>query len=355
VITQAEYAYSTNYFKIPLCREHQEIARKDGNHTKVPYGTKSLDNVIFDSRVLDSSNSSTIQGEMKLEVLLKDPRAIKIVNSVPLEKRNEVIEKYIILGDMVVSHASIGTRKETVEEFFEPLKSTIETIQGQLKLIIPTIATPAKKGEVTVETIFQSLQDHFMDDTFEDVSRIGKYTDILGTTSEAKVSVLIELKDYSGTVPSAETDKFWRDMERRGTKYGVFISMRSGITKCSGCISIKTEMNRTAVFVVNSELNWTGHIFAFYVIKKIAELESLKKREIKGEELSKVITRINNYCIELQQNINSIDKLSGIADSLRTICKNKLDELISLANSYKLTLNGKVNEIFEEIKKVELQ
>jgi hypothetical protein len=114
-------------------------------------------------------------------------------------------------------------------------------------------------------------------------------------------------------------------------------------------------MNRTAVFVVNSELNWTGHLFAFYVIKKIAELESLKKREIKGEELSKVITRINNYCVELQQNIDSIDKISDIADSLRTNCKNKLDELINLANAYKRTLSGKLTEIFEEIKKVEIQ
>ncbi|MGQ9691657.1 MAG: restriction endonuclease [Thermoproteota archaeon] len=285
---------------------------------------------------------------------MRDPRAIEIVENIPSDRRDEIIEKYIILGEMVVSHASIGTRKETVEEFFAPLRSDIETIREQLRLIVPIIATPAKKGEITVESIFQSLQEHFMDDSFEDVSRIGKYTDILATTSDTKIPILIELKDYKGMVPSEEVDKFWRDMERRGTRYGIFVSMRSGIAKCSGCINLKTEMNRTAVFVVNSELNWSGHLFAYYVIKKLAELESEKKKELKGEELSKVISKINNHVLDIQKNIETIDGIQKIADNLRTICKNKLDELISLSNTYKTKLNEKIGEIFEEIKKVEL-
>lgn len=216
--------------------------------------------------------------EMKLELTLRDPRVIEIVEDIPVNRRDEIIEKYIILGEMVVSQASIGTRKEGVEEFFAPLRSDIEMIREQLRLIVPTIATPTKKGEVTVDSIFQSLQEHFMDDSFEDVSRIGKYTDILAITSETKIPVLIELKDYKAIVPSEEVDKFWRDMERRGTLFGIFVSMRSGIVKCSGCINLKTDMNRTAVFVVNSELNWSGHLFAYYVIKKLAELESVKKK-----------------------------------------------------------------------------
>ena len=292
--------------------------------------------------------------EMKLKLTLSDPRAIEIVEGIPTNRRDEIIEKYIILGEMVVSHASIGTRKESVEDFFAPLKSDIEMIREQLKLIVPTIATPAKKGEITVEAIFQSLQEHFMDDSFEDVSRIGKYSDILATTSDTKIPVLIELKDYKGTVPSEEIEKFWRDVERRGTRYGIFVSMRSGITKCSGCISIKTELNRTAVFVVNSELNWSGHLFAFYVIKKIVELESMKKKELRGEDLSKIITRVNKQVLDLQKNVESIDKMQGIADSLRTTCKNRLDELIDLSNAYKRSINDKINEIFEEIKKVEV-
>lgn len=293
--------------------------------------------------------------EMKLKLTLKDPRAIEIAKNIPVKQRDEVIEKYIILGEMVVSHASIATRKETVEEFFSPLRSYIEMIQKQLSQIVPTITIPAKKGEITVETIFHSLQEHFMDDSFEDVSAIGKYTDILATTPETETLVMIELKDYKGTVPSTEVDKFWRDMKRRGTKYGIFISMRSRITKCSSCINLKTKMDKTAIFVVNSELHWAGHLFAYYVIKKIVELESMKKKELKGEELSEIISRINKHVEELKKHTETIDEIQTIADSLRTTCKNRLGELIDLSNTYKRTINGKITEIIEEIRKGEIQ
>jgi len=292
--------------------------------------------------------------EMALKLTLKDPRAIEIVKGIPVKHRDEVIEKYLILGEMVVSHATIGTRKETVEEFFSPLRTDIEMIRQQLSLIVPTIATPAKKGQITVETIFNSLKEHFMDDSFEDVSRIGKYADILAITSDTKTPILIELKDYSGTVPSEEVEKFWRDIERRGTRYGIFVSMRSGISKCSSCISLKTEMSRTAVFVNNSELNWSGHLFAYYVVRKIAELETIKKKELKGEEISKIIAKVNNHVLELQKNVESIEKIQTIADGLRTTCKNKLDELINFSDTLKRIMNEKINEIFDDMKKVEI-
>jgi hypothetical protein len=355
-ITQAEYTYSTNHFRAPLCREHQEIARKSGNQPKVPPGTKSLDEVIFNSRIIDSQSTSTVsapQNQMKIDLLLEDPRAIKIVTNIPTISRNEIIEKFIILGDMVTSHASISTNKETAEEFFSPLKSDIDSIREQIKLIIPTIASPAKKGKMTVDAIYESLREHFMDDNFEDVSTTAKFADILATTAESKTPILIELKDYSNTVPVPEIEKFWRDIERRGIKYGVFISMRSGISKCSSCLNFKSEMNKTALFINNSELNWSGHIFAYYVIKKIAEIESAKRKELRGEEICQIISKVNKHITDLQKTVESIDRIEDIADSLKTTCKKKLDELVGVSDSLKKNLNEGINEILADLEKVE--
>jgi len=290
---------------------------------------------------------------MKIQLNLKDPQAIEIVKSIPKDKLNEVIEKYIILGNMIVSQAEINTSTETVENFFAPLRSDIEMIREQLKLIVPTIATPALKGAVTVENIFKSFEEHFMDDSFEDVSAIGKYSDIKAITPETKTELLIELKDYSGKIPTAEVEKFWRDMERRNVRYGIFVSMRSGITKISTCLKLETNMNRTAIFVVNNELNWSGHLFAYYIIKKIIELEAIKKKELKGEELGKVVTKLNNSLIEIQKDTKIIEEIQTIADSLKTTCSNKLERLIDLANIYKRRLDEKINEAFQEIQKVE--
>lgn len=292
---------------------------------------------------------------MKIQLTLKDPQAIEIVKNLPKDKRDEIIEKFIILGNMVISYASIGTSEEAVESFFEPLRSDIEMIREQLKLIVPTIATPALKGAVTVENLFKSFEEHFMDDSFEDVSAIGKYSDIKATTLETKTEILIELKEYSGKVPTAEVDKFWRDMERRNVNYGIFVSMRSGITKISGSIKLETKMNRTVIFVVNNELNWSGHLFAYYIIKKLIEIEAMKKEELKGEELSKVISKINNTLVEIQKDTKVIEEIQNLADSLKTTCSNKLEKLIDLANIYKRRLDEKINEAFQEIKKVEIK
>lgn len=359
-ISEAVYEYSKSHFSIPLCMNHQNMARDDellrSNATPNARSLQEEDNARNHAEELNDSrsHSNPTHEEMKIELSLKDPRAIEIVNAVPIEKRNEVIEKYIILGDMVASHASISTNKETVEEFFSPLKSDIDMIREQLRLIVPAMANPAKKGRMTVETVFESLREHFMDDSFEDVSKIGKYADILATTAGSRIPVLIELKDYNNTVPSAEIEKFWRDIERRGTKYGIFISMRSGISKCSSCISVKTEMNKTAVFVNNSELNWSGHLFAYYVIKKIAELESIKRKELNGEKIGQVIAKVNKHVLDLQRNVESIDRIENIADGLRTTCKKKLDELINFSNAVKRNMNEGINEILTDLDRVEV-
>ncbi len=292
--------------------------------------------------------------ELKIELTLSDPAAIEIVENIPDERRDEIIEKYIILGNMVISHASITTSKETVDNFFAPLKSDIEMIREQLKLIVPTICVPANKGTITVQNIFKSFEEHFFDDSFEDVSVIGKYADIKATAGEANTEILIELKDYTGKVPTTEVDKFWRDMERRNVRYGIFISMRSGITKMSGPIKVETKAGKTAVFVVESELNWFGHVFSYYVIKKIIELESIKKKELNGEELNKIISKINNYLIDIQKDTKIIEEIQDIADKLKTTSSNKLQNLIDLANTYKKKLNEKLDEIFQEISKAEI-
>lgn len=87
---------------------------------------------------------SDLINELKLEIIFTDTNVIEIIQRLPEEQRDKIIEKYILLGDMVVSHASISTSKESVERFFAPLKSDIDSIREQLRRIVPTIATPAK-------------------------------------------------------------------------------------------------------------------------------------------------------------------------------------------------------------------
>ncbi len=46
-------------------------------------------------------------GKYELLLQLEDERAIKIVSGLPDAERNQIIEKYIIVGDTVIKYASI--------------------------------------------------------------------------------------------------------------------------------------------------------------------------------------------------------------------------------------------------------
>lgn len=291
----------------------------------------------------------------EIHVKIEDPRAIAIIKRIPKEKFDEIIERYIILGDAVVSYASIIPAKETIETFFAPLKTDIDTVTRQLKLVIPTIVTPAKKGEITVESIFRSYEEHFMDDTFEDISATGKYTDIKATPPRSNQEVLIEIKDYSHKVPTQEVEKFWRDMETRDARYGIFVSMRTGITKISGDMKVVSKMKKTAVFVVNEKMNWTGHLFAYYVVRKFIEHEALMARRLREEELTKVIAKVDAALKEIQEDIKMAEEIKDIAEGLRTTARDKLDKIIEYAKTIKSRVDERITEAFGEIARTETE
>ena len=106
--------------------------------------------------------TKTIPNQMVMEITLTDPKAIEIVENLPHDRRDSIVEKYTIIGDMVVTHASISTSKESVENFFSPLKQDIDLIRKQLARIVPTVMTPAKKGEMTADAIFDSFQEQHL-------------------------------------------------------------------------------------------------------------------------------------------------------------------------------------------------
>jgi hypothetical protein len=72
-----------------------------------------------------------------------------------------------------------------------------------------------------------------------------------------------------------------------------------------------------------------------------------------GEEISQVIAKVNTQVRDLQNHVDSIDRIEDIADGLRTMCKKKLDELINCSNMIKRSMNEGINEILIDLEKVE--
>lgn len=53
----------------------------------------------------------------------------------------------------------------------------------------------------------------------------------------------------------------------------------------------KLKWNKTAIFVNNSELNFSGHIFAFHIVKKIAKIASTNKKDLNEEKIKQALPK----------------------------------------------------------------
>jgi hypothetical protein len=292
-------------------------------------------------------------GKYELALQLEDGRAIEIVKGLPESERDQIIEKYIIVGDTVVKYASIVTSEASLQRFFEPVtkdlrklsedldkarKNLEENIPGTLKDklgeiaqrlggtadsfktqqenyakmlsdIFPTLAK-TKRGAISCDMIFDELRDTFREDEFEDVSSKARFTDVIGMPPFATQPILIENKDWTEPVASSEVEKFWRDMETRNATIGCFFSLRSSIRTITSDLSIIPKGSSVGIFVVNEAFSHRGHIFGYMVARKM--LEMLNQRPVveagKYELLVKIL---NNRLQELKCKLDDFESIEN--------------------------------------------
>jgi hypothetical protein len=74
---------------------------------------------------------------------------------------------------------------------------------------------------------------------------------------------------------------------------------------------------------------------------------------LKSQEICQVLAKVNKHILDLQRDVESIDKIENVADSLRSTCKKKLDELISVSNVLKRNMNDGIDAIIADLDTVE--
>ncbi len=294
--------------------------------------------------------------EMKIEITLRNPQAIEIVKNLPKEIREEIIEKYVIIGDTVLRYATIAPSKESIETLLQPvlteLKSKadiIGTVGAQISQIVPILGKTAKKGEISCESIYRDLSTNFRDDEFEDVSEKGKFTDIKAVPKDAGEPVLIEVKEYTNDVPTHEVEKFWRDMDIQRTSYGIFVSMRARIMKVTDDIKIVPRGDKTAIFVVNEKLGWCGHGLAYYVAKKLMEAKRGTVEILEKDKLTQALTRLSGDLRRIKDEIQNTAEIIDTAKSLQKDSTEKLTKIVEKAASLRTSIDTIIENAFKEI------
>jgi hypothetical protein len=323
-------------------------------------------------------------------VELHDPKAIQILEQFPQEERGKVTEKYIIVGDTVVRYAQIVTSEESLQRYFDPVTTDLGTLaknlentrkqlegripdtlkanlngviaqltaasdslaslhqeyQGMLSTIMPVLSKPSTKAAVSCQAVFQSLEESFRDDRFDDVSTKARFTDILGTPLFSTQPIYVEVKDYSNPVKSDEVKKFWQDLETRKASIGCFVSLRTPIRTVTSDFCIVTQGSRIGIFVVSGEMNNQGHVFAYLAARKMLEMILQRGGAIETEKYEWVARVLNRRIQEFRASLRDMEQIetdiaqvrSDVNDKLAKIAKRTSDLRTKLETIIEVTL-----------------
>ncbi len=159
----------------------------------------------------------------------------------------------------------VGTHKQMMEvieasanQRVESLRTVYQEQEDKLRKQLERTLVSSEKGKVGEREFDELVAQHT---TWGELANTAKTS--YGTDRSGKIrgcDVLFELKNYSNEVPSAEVEKFERDMEEHhDVPFGVFISYKTGIRgkKADGFMTMKWTPRSQLLLFIN---NFYSHI-----------------------------------------------------------------------------------------------
>jgi hypothetical protein len=336
---------------------------------------------------------------LELTIVLEDEKAIAIVEAMSDNERDRIIEQFILLGDTVARYATITASEESFQRFFDPTVQRLEmlgenllstrqqletnvptAIKAQLDAVItqiqdataslttlhsgyntlfagqhemlgkviPTLAKSSTRGALTNEAIFLSLQESFREDYFEDVSGKARYADILCQPSGALHPVLIELKDYTGDVPSKDVDKFWRDMDARNARVGCFFSMYTRIQTVTSDFCIVPNGDQIGIFLVNEVFNHQGHILAYTVARKLQEMLCVQGGIGSVDKYGFMVKVLNNQLCAIRDQVQDLEQIKNDIEATQQEMDKRLRKVADHLGNLRTRIEGIVDDVFRD-------
>jgi hypothetical protein len=224
-------------------------------------------------------------------------------------------------------------------------------IQAEMKLLRETVnellsikGSSNRKGKIFETLEMEIISRNFPNYIVMDMSNVDHESDIQLETPHGKV--LVELKTYTSNVNNDQIKKFYRDIDRVGCPYALFISNTSGIV---GKKKFEWEYygprKTLCVFVANGGLGGEGLLLALNFLECYAKLIT------KLDKTLNIETHIGNLvsCIErAQAQIEPLCRLRGDLKLIKEMVIKKTDEIAEGMYSIEFGLKTALNQVVEE-------
>jgi hypothetical protein len=216
--------------------------------------------------------SDTDAPSFKLAATITDPNLVSWLEEIPEEHLSARVEDTLRAGHFVLNLVQAAAGEEQMSRYFRPVTDQMEGLKGILDEIMGRASASQQIGKLGEQFAVSQLTEAFPGDHFEDVSGKAQEADIrawFDVGDEQPVEARIEVKLYTNDVPTAELDKFRRDLKTTGVRFGLMVSMASRLTGMQTPLKIEELEGALAVFVSRAGLDGVRLIAAAAMLKAI--------------------------------------------------------------------------------------
>ena len=220
---------------------------------------------------------------MKLLFELLNEEDIKYIESFDEPKRDEILRTAITIGFKSIQMSEVNM---DCHSYFDPLKDIIESsniqnkekicdIDDKLDALLHIRTNSSRKGRLSEDLCIQRLIQRYPNWDISDVTYIGHEGDCRAKTPFGEI--LYEFKSYDTNVNREQLNKFYKDLETTGIKYGIFVSNTSGIV---GKKDLEWEIinkDTLVIYISNTGFNGQGCIVATELLIALLENNIMDK------------------------------------------------------------------------------
>lgn len=255
-------------------------------------------------------------------------------------------KKYNQNSDMSEQFEKYENRIKTeIDDKFSTINNNITDLNKTTKDLFGISNNSQRKGEMMENIIYDYFKNNLQNYTFNRTNHISHNADAHLITPE-KQDILLEIKNYQNAVDKKEIDKLKYDMQYTKIKYGLFLSIQSGIV---GKKSIDIE------YFMDKDNNTYYIMYVSYILDESHKIQSGLSVLETIYKLNQTYnhTRIDYIEDKILDNLKEVANISDMVTNLRkqyqTLeqkIKDNIDDYYQLIRDYEIQIRTKINNLW---------
>ncbi len=288
------------------------------------------------------------------------------ISSIKLVNNNEYLKPVVNNIETIMKHQTknldnlqdnFKTFSNQIHEKQSKQETTISKFADKINTLLGKSQCSSSKGQIGENFISSLLQEHFRDSTVTVKVNSARESDIhIDLNDKITPTIIVESKFYKSLVTTKEIEKFKRDMDRRSTPLGIFISLSSGIANHPR-FKLEKINNNYLLFIPNAGFSGTNLIYGILFLQELYKVIISNKNNYVNIEA--ICENINDAIEHSTMIIDSLQKTKQDSFEIITTIRKQLDKLYdsitendikikSMISKIKLSIQNEIKDITME-------